>query len=106
MWAALTRVRVPPGVNQSLSIDRRSCKHIRQYRGESAEQVRLGMSPTITVTKPIRPKAPALLLAHTWEDRVNPSGWWLSEKLDGVRAYWDGNGQFLSRQGNRFFAPQ
>ena len=28
----------------------------------------------------------------------------MSEKLDGVRAYWDGE-QFLSRQGNRFFAP-
>jgi DNA ligase-1 len=28
----------------------------------------------------------------------------LSEKLDGVRAFWDGQ-QFLSRQGNRFHAP-
>jgi len=29
---------------------------------------------------------------------------WLSEKLDGVRAYWNGK-QFLSRQGNLFHAP-
>ena len=28
----------------------------------------------------------------------------MSEKLDGVRAYWDGK-QFLSRQGNLFHAP-
>jgi DNA ligase-1 len=28
----------------------------------------------------------------------------MSEKLDGVRAYWDGT-QFLSRQGNRYHAP-
>ncbi len=28
----------------------------------------------------------------------------MSEKLDGVRAYWDGHG-FLSRQGNRYHAP-
>src|SRR5438067_1209124 len=28
----------------------------------------------------------------------------MSEKLDGVRAYWDG-AQFLSRQGNRYLAP-
>jgi DNA ligase-1 len=28
----------------------------------------------------------------------------MSEKLDGVRAYWDGK-QFLSRQGNRYHAP-
>ena len=30
--------------------------------------------------------------------------WWISEKLDGVRAYWNGT-QFLSRQGNLFHAP-
>lgn len=28
-------------------------------------------------------------------------GWWMSEKLDGVRAYWDGQ-NFYSRQGNLF----
>ena len=31
-------------------------------------------------------------------------GWWLSEKLDGVRALWDGT-RFISRLGNPFFAP-
>jgi DNA ligase-1 len=44
------------------------------------------------------------LLAHKWESHVDVTGWWLSEKLDGVRAYWDGS-QFLSRLGNRFFPP-
>lgn len=29
----------------------------------------------------------------------------MSEKLDGVRAYWDGK-QFLSRQGNLYHAPE
>jgi DNA ligase-1 len=43
-------------------------------------------------------------LAHTWDNSTNLAGWWMSEKLDGVRAYWDGK-QFLSRQGNRFRAP-
>jgi DNA ligase-1 len=47
----------------------------------------------------------ALLLADCWDDAVDPTGWQLSEKLDGVRAYWDGAGQFLSRQGNRYDAP-
>lgn len=32
------------------------------------------------------------------------SGWWMSEKLDGVRAYWSGS-KFYSRQGNEFIAP-
>ena len=32
------------------------------------------------------------------------SGWWISEKLDGVRAYWDGK-TFYSRLGNEFIPP-
>jgi DNA ligase-1 len=32
------------------------------------------------------------------------SGWWMSEKLDGVRAYWDGQ-RFVSRLGNPYSAP-
>lgn len=32
--------------------------------------------------------------------------WWMSEKLDGVRVFWDGEGQLLSRLGNAFSAPQ
>lgn len=35
---------------------------------------------------------------------TNPTGWWMSEKLDGVRAYWNGK-CFYSRLGNAFFAP-
>ena len=31
-------------------------------------------------------------------------GWLMSEKLDGVRAIWTGS-EFISRNGNRFFAP-
>jgi len=45
-----------------------------------------------------------LLLAHTWDEEQDMTGWWMSEKLDGVRAYWDGH-RFLSRLGNEFFAP-
>jgi DNA ligase-1 len=68
-------------------------------------------------------------LAHKWEPSVDPTGWWLSEKLvplsflasttpsgqltsartqtfgqDGVRAYWNGKA-FISRLGNAFYAP-
>jgi DNA ligase-1 len=45
-----------------------------------------------------------LLLAETWDNATDLSDWWMSEKLDGVRAYWDGK-QFLSRQGNLYHAP-
>lgn len=29
--------------------------------------------------------ATQVLLAETWSEDVNPTGWWMSEKLDGVR---------------------
>eukprot|EP00929_Paragymnodinium_shiwhaense_P060969 TRINITY_DN30439_c0_g1_i1.p1 TRINITY_DN30439_c0_g1~~TRINITY_DN30439_c0_g1_i1.p1 ORF type:complete len:786 (+),score=177.72 TRINITY_DN30439_c0_g1_i1:96-2453(+) len=44
-----------------------------------------------------------VLLAQKWSDE-NPTGWWLSEKLDGVRALWK-DGQFLSRGDNSFKCP-
>lgn len=48
---------------------------------------------------------PPVLLAHVWENDTELSGWWMSEKLDGVRAYWDGK-KFLSRLGNSYNAPE
>ena len=104
----------PAWRNQSLSIERRSCKHLRQLRGDAAEQSRIGgtlpaVAAVTTVTavatvKREKPAPPALLLAETWDGALDPQDWWLSEKLDGVRAFWNGK-IFLSRQGNRFFAP-
>ena len=44
-----------------------------------------------------------VMLAETYADQ-DPTGWFLSEKLDGVRAVWTGT-RFLSREGNEFFAP-
>ena len=47
---------------------------------------------------------PPLLLAERWDNEQDLAGWWMSEKLDGVRAYWDGR-TLISRLGNRFHAP-
>lgn len=33
---------------------------------------------------------PPLILAEVYRDTIDPSGYWISEKLDGVRDYWDG----------------
>ncbi|CAF4532125.1 unnamed protein product, partial [Rotaria magnacalcarata] len=44
------------------------------------------------------------LLAETWSEDIDPTDWWMSEKLDGVRAYWSGS-NFYSRQGNLFHVP-
>ena len=39
-------------------------------------------------------------------DRKNedPTGWYMSEKLDGIRAYWDGT-QFWSKSGKLINLP-
>lgn len=45
-----------------------------------------------------------VLLAKNWSEDINPKGYWLSEKLDGLRATWDGK-NFVSRRNNIFPAP-
>ena len=96
----------PAWRNQSLPIERRSCKHLRTLRTSAAEDARIGsvVTPAEATTAPASRNVPPLLLAHSWENDIEPSGWFLSEKLDGVRAYWDGS-QFWSRQGNVYRAP-
>ena len=52
---------------------------------------------------------PPVLLANHFEDHdgLDPTGWWYSEKYDGVRGWWDPatKAEFISRQGNMFYAP-
>lgn len=61
--------------------------------------------PAKAAGKKAEAEPPPVLLAHTWENDVDLAGWWMSEKLDGVRAYWDGR-RFLSRLGNEYIAPE
>jgi DNA ligase-1 len=49
-------------------------------------------------------EAPRLLLANVWNPSIDPTGWWVSEKYDGLRAYWDGQ-KLRSRKGNLIHAP-
>src|ERR1700756_589482 len=93
----------PAWRNQSVAIERRTCKHLRKLRGDSAEETRIG-GDLPPAPKPAKADgSPPLLLAEPWDGVIDPAGWWLSEKLDGVRAYWDGR-QFWSRLGNPFHA--
>jgi DNA ligase-1 len=96
----------PAWRNQSVAIDKRTCKHLRKFRGDDAETARIGSdspSPKTTVPK-ADVTAPPLLLAESWDNESNLAGWWMSEKLDGFRAYWNGS-MFLSRLGNPIHAP-
>src|SRR6059058_5282963 len=99
----------PAWRNQSIAIERRTCKHLRKLRGDAAEEARIGgalpQRPVKATTDGEDEAAgPPLLLAETWDNAADLSGWWMSEKLDGVRAYWDGR-QLISRLGNTFQAP-
>ncbi len=48
---------------------------------------------------------PPLLLAERYRDGIDVSNYWISEKLDGVRAVWDGR-VLRFRSGNPVPAPQ
>ncbi|MEO6434272.1 MAG: DNA ligase [Tepidisphaeraceae bacterium] len=103
----------PAWRNQSLGIEKRTCKHLKKLRGDAAEIERVGTSAAPTRKSPFSDpagkaaadaKSAPVLLAESWDGRLDPTGWWISEKLDGVRAYWDGT-KILSRLGNVLHAP-
>src|SRR5207302_10511676 len=95
----------PAWRNQSLAIEKRTCKHLRKLRGDQAEEDRLGGAvPTRAKESKKTVQAPPLLLAERWDGVMNLAGWWMSEKLDGVRAFWTGK-VFQSRLGNVLHAP-
>lgn len=50
-------------------------------------------------------EAPQLMLATKWHPGDDPTGWWLSEKYDGMRGYWDGT-RMLSRGGEAIALPE
>ena len=50
-------------------------------------------------------KTPSLFLLDNYSQDMNITSWYMSEKLDGVRAYWDGE-KLISRSGKVFSAPE
>ncbi|KAF1335940.1 Wrky transcription factor 19, partial [Globisporangium splendens] len=114
----------PAWHNQRHAPTSRTCKHLKQLLGEEFEAVRAKGSSTAPRASALSAKgtgsgspkkaaaiklsAPKVLLANKWErEKHNPVNWWISEKLDGVRAYWDAKQRvFLSRLGNVYPAPE
>jgi DNA ligase-1 len=47
---------------------------------------------------------PNLFLLERYQNDINTTGWYMSEKLDGVRAFWDGE-KLISRSGKIFNPP-
>jgi len=48
---------------------------------------------------------PELLLLNKYNKDINVTSWYMSEKLDGVRAFWDGE-KLISRSGKVFTTPK
>jgi DNA ligase-1 len=97
----------PAWRNQSFHPDKRTCKHLRKLRGDAAEEARIGGAVPVRKAASAdgeEGEGPPVLLAERWDNETDLAGWWMSEKLDGVRAYWDGT-QFVSRLGNVYLAP-
>ena len=82
----------PAWRNQSLPIEKRTCKHLVQYLGVEREKNRLGdaFPERLAKVQADKKKGPKILLAENWDTATVVTGWWMSEKLDGVRAWWDG----------------
>lgn len=69
---------------------------------ESWCRSRFREEPVATI--PRMPIGPSVMLAKNYKAQ-NVHNWWVSEKLDGVRAIWDGQ-SLWSRSGNRIHAPE
>ena len=52
------------------------------------------------MSKPFKP-----MLAHVYDsDKIDPKGWYISEKVDGIRAIWTGT-ELLTRNHKKIIAP-
>ena len=60
---------------------------------------------TLIFTKIALADATTLQKAKTYKGYENIKGWYMSEKLDGIRGYWNGK-YFLSKNGNKIYAPK
>jgi DNA ligase-1 len=91
---------------QKKSPHERKCKHILELLGESKkrsfEQQDNIVKKSIKRRKKIKENNENIplwkpLLAEKYDESKNIDGYWMSEKYDGVRAYWDGKGKLWSR---------
>jgi DNA ligase-1 len=90
-------MKIPPGFKATLIV--LAAGFFLAGRDLSAKE-----KDSAAATSPPETQAPRLLLANVWNPSIDPAGWWISEKYDGLRAYWDGQ-KLWSRKGNLIHAP-
>lgn len=62
------------------------------------------LSILVSLSSALAIEKPELMLAKTYQSSIDVSEYWISEKLDGVRARWNGH-QLITRGGNLLVAP-
>ena len=77
-----------------------------KWRNELAVRCQLQPTPALSTSQKAghKPQKAPVMLAHRWDQKVDIKGWWMSEKLDGVRGYWTGK-EMISRSGHQFHIP-
>src|SRR4051812_12518464 len=90
-------MKIPPGVRAAILIYAAGCFLLSSL---TAKEKDAGADKPASEAE-----APPLLLANVWKPSIDPSGWWMSEKYDGLRGYWDGQ-KLWSRKGNLIHAPE
>jgi DNA ligase-1 len=90
-------MKIPPGVRATLLSCAAGCFLVCSLTAKENDAAN-AVPPTEKQT------LPPLLLANVWKPSINPTGWWMSEKYDGLRGYWDGQ-KLWTRKGNLIHAP-
>ena len=96
-WSSQIRLR---------GIQAASCKHLKEVRGIEAEAERCMTSAGVAVPSGNKNASipGKISLAQQWKTSIDPTGYIMSEKLDGMRAYWCGK-KLWSRSGLPIVAP-
>jgi DNA ligase 1 len=79
------------------------------YKSKNAEvdlmSPRNSQDPEGPLGKPLRELYSGLMEAQKWDGIKDPKGWYLSEKLDGVRAFWDGKSLWNKKLERKYALP-
>lgn len=97
LWLAALLGPVLPGAASTDATDVRPAPGcVPGSTSSSVPDCTAGVAPT--------PAKPALMLADVYTPGIDLSDYWVSEKLDGVRAYWDGK-RLITRAGHPIAVP-
>lgn len=77
---------------------------VGQSLSGTLKKITLCLSLLLAFWLPCQAFALDIMLPQVYAEDIDVSGWLVSEKLDGVRGYWDGK-KLLSKNGNLLHAP-